>query len=140
MRLDRMPATLRAPGRGRVEQVDAPDAEETLRNTLAAAEALMDAWPADAALPENWQEWRNAFDAAHLQLGESTPRSTSGGPPNPWPEEVKELAYQLDPECWISYRGKPRDFKRSMEVRRKASLERAREELPSEYQGRDLSP
>lgn len=62
--------------------------------------------------------------------GQSHPIETSVGlmesSENPWPQEIKEAAYKLDPECWVSYSGKPRDFKRGMEVRRKASLEAAR--------------
>lgn len=43
-----------------------------------------------------------------------------------YPQHVKEDAYRLDPECWVSYSGKPKAFKQSMEVRRVASLEKAR--------------
>ncbi|WP_186214549.1 hypothetical protein [Burkholderia gladioli] len=42
-----------------------------------------------------------------------------------WPQEVKELAYKLDPECWVSYSGRPRKFKAYMDSRRTASLEEA---------------
>jgi hypothetical protein len=35
---------------------------------------------------------------------------------------VKALAYRIDPECWISYSGKPRSFKGLMDSRRNASL------------------
>lgn len=42
-----------------------------------------------------------------------------------YPQEVKEAAYKLDPECWVSYSGKPRHHKRVMEVRRWASLRQA---------------
>ena len=43
-------------------------------------------------------------------------------------QEVKEAAYKLDPECWVSYSGKPKVFKRAMEVRRVDSLTKAQNE------------
>lgn len=43
-------------------------------------------------------------------------------------EDVKKRARELDPECWVSYSGKPRSFKSCMEVRRTASLEKAQGE------------
>jgi hypothetical protein len=43
-----------------------------------------------------------------------------------WPQRVKEMAYSLDPECWISYSGKPKRFKQYMEGRRLSSLIRAK--------------
>jgi hypothetical protein len=36
--------------------------------------------------------------------------------------DIKQAAYALDPECWVSYSGKPREFKQAMERRRVASL------------------
>ena len=39
--------------------------------------------------------------------------------------EVKALAYTLDPECWVSYSGQPRKYKRYIEGRRVAALEKA---------------
>lgn len=42
-----------------------------------------------------------------------------------WPDEVKQLAYKIDPECWVSYSGKPRKFKAYMDSRRTAALEEA---------------
>lgn len=51
-------------------------------------------------------------------------------PPNPWPDGAKERAYLLDPECWVSYSGKPRVFKRAMDLRRTASLKAASEQAP----------
>lgn len=42
-----------------------------------------------------------------------------------WPDYVKRIAYVMDPECWVSYTGKPREFKQRMELRRQASLTRA---------------
>lgn len=38
---------------------------------------------------------------------------------------IKNIAYKLDPECWVSYSGKPIPHKRYMEGRRAASLELA---------------
>lgn len=40
-------------------------------------------------------------------------------------EEVKQLAYKLDEECWVSYTGKKPDHKRAMDKRRSLSLESA---------------
>ena len=55
-----------------------------------------------------------------------TPEQLPDPPPTPiWSQETKELAYKLDPECWISYSGKPRKFKSYMDQRRLASLRRA---------------
>jgi hypothetical protein len=45
--------------------------------------------------------------------------------PERWSQSVKDQAYKLDPECWVSYSGKTRPYKQAMEVRRKASLEAA---------------
>jgi hypothetical protein len=42
-------------------------------------------------------------------------------------QEVKELAYSLDPHCWVRYSGKLKSFKQEMEVRRLASLSQASE-------------
>lgn len=39
--------------------------------------------------------------------------------------EVKQIAYQLDPECWVSYSGKPKEFKQAMESRRVTALKAA---------------
>lgn len=50
--------------------------------------------------------------------------------------EVKALAYKLDPPCWISYSGKSRDFKRAMDVRRTAALEKARVRVDRAPRGR----
>jgi hypothetical protein len=44
---------------------------------------------------------------------------------NGYPDAVKQAAYQLDPECWVSYSGKPKKFKSYMETRRIASLKKA---------------
>ena len=43
----------------------------------------------------------------------------------PHSPRVKDLAYQLDPDCWISYSGKSPSFKRSVEARRCAALAKA---------------
>lgn len=42
-------------------------------------------------------------------------------------QEVKEIAYRLDPECWKSYSGKERAFKQRMEGRRTRSLSKAQD-------------
>lgn len=39
---------------------------------------------------------------------------------------VKRIAYRLDPECWISYSGKPVEEKRAIEARRGAALKAAK--------------
>lgn len=44
---------------------------------------------------------------------------------------VKELAYTLDPECWVSYSGKPRGYKSAMDGRRTRTLLKAQELLPT---------
>jgi hypothetical protein len=44
----------------------------------------------------------------------------------PYDEAVKQRAYELDPECWESYIGKPKEFKRAMDARRTAALRKAR--------------
>lgn len=43
----------------------------------------------------------------------------------PIDQDVKEVAYKLDPGCWVSYSGKPRPFKQEMDLRRSASLAHA---------------
>lgn len=48
-----------------------------------------------------------------------------------YPQHVKELAYTLDPECWISYSSKPRAFKSYMDGRRTAALQKAEREFAS---------
>lgn len=50
--------------------------------------------------------------------------------------EVKEEARRLDPECWVSYSGKPKSFKQYIDGRRSASLRQAQEnigEVESEF-------
>ncbi len=42
-----------------------------------------------------------------------------------YPQEVKDIAYRLDPECWVSYSGATKQVKQHMESRRTASLARA---------------
>lgn len=49
-------------------------------------------------------------------------------------QEVKELAYTLDPECWLSYSGKPRAIKRVMDARRTKSLQEAERRLPPPFE------
>lgn len=46
-----------------------------------------------------------------------------------YPQHIKELAYTIDPECWVSYSGKPREFKSYMDVRRTASLQKAEDDF-----------
>ncbi len=43
----------------------------------------------------------------------------------PYEQDVKELAYTLDPPAWVSYSGKPALFKAAMDDRRTASLKDA---------------
>jgi hypothetical protein len=43
----------------------------------------------------------------------------------PWPSNIKNLAYKLDPECWQSYSGKSKAYKQAMEARRIKSLQLA---------------
>lgn len=47
----------------------------------------------------------------------------------PFPQPVKELAYQLDPGCWEPYSGRSRFIKRLIECRRNAALKTALETL-----------
>ena len=47
----------------------------------------------------------------------------------PFEQDVKELAYTLDPACWVSYSGKPRYFKAAMDDRRSATLRQAQETI-----------
>lgn len=42
-----------------------------------------------------------------------------------YPQAVKDIAYTLDPECWVSYAGKPRAHKSYMDGRRSAALAKA---------------
>jgi hypothetical protein len=44
-------------------------------------------------------------------------------------DRIKKRAYELDPECWISYSGKPRSFKRYMDQRRTEALRSAEKEV-----------
>jgi transcription elongation GreA/GreB family factor len=44
-------------------------------------------------------------------------------------QDVKELAYELDPLCWKSYSRKPKVFKQAMEARRVQSLREASQRL-----------
>lgn len=43
--------------------------------------------------------------------------------------EVMARAYQIDPECWISYSGKDKKFKQAVERRRTAAIARANAEI-----------
>ncbi len=42
-------------------------------------------------------------------------------------QDVKERAHRIDPECWISYSGKPKEFKQQMDARRLAALNKSKE-------------
>lgn len=46
--------------------------------------------------------------------------------------KIKQRSYTLDPDCWISYSGKPRQFKRSIDARRTHALEEARKQIEKE--------
>lgn len=50
-------------------------------------------------------------------------------PPEMYSHEVKQLARKLDPECWISYSGKPKAFKQQMDKRRTAALQKAEQQI-----------
>ena len=41
--------------------------------------------------------------------------------------EVRTRVHQIDPECWISYSGKPKEFKQAMDVRRLAAIKKSKE-------------
>lgn len=41
---------------------------------------------------------------------------------------IKEMAYKIDPEAWISYSGKPKEFKQLIDARRLRALNKARAE------------
>lgn len=55
----------------------------------------------------------------------------------PIEQSIKERAYAIDPSCWISYTGKPPEFKAAMDARRTLALETAAAEqgkkLPEFY-------
>lgn len=66
-------------------------------------------------------------------LGVGRPTAEFVDPSRPISQEVKDLAYTLDPECWVSYSGKAKRVKQQMEHRRQVCLaeadKRLREEL-----------
>jgi hypothetical protein len=41
--------------------------------------------------------------------------------------DVKERAHRIDPECWVSYSGKPKHVKQAMDVRRLVALKKSKE-------------
>jgi len=43
-------------------------------------------------------------------------------------KSIKDRAYEIDPECWISYSGKEKKFKQLMDKRRNEALLKARKE------------
>lgn len=47
----------------------------------------------------------------------------------PFEQDVKELAYVIDPPCWVSYSGKGRNFKAAMDDRRNKALAKAQDEI-----------
>ena len=47
----------------------------------------------------------------------------------PYEQDVKELAYTIDPPCWVSYSGKGRFFKAAMDNRRNKALRQAQDEI-----------
>ena len=70
---------------------------------------------------EACQRSRREALAAEAQGWRALTPSTENG----YSDEVKQAAYKLDPECWVSYSGKPKKFKSYMETRRVASLNKA---------------
>lgn len=44
-------------------------------------------------------------------------------------DEVKQIAYQLDPDCWVSYSGQPKAYKQRMDIRRLHALKKAQQEF-----------
>lgn len=44
-------------------------------------------------------------------------------------QRVKDIAYTLDRECWISYSGMSKAFKSAIEIRRNASLAQAQRQF-----------
>lgn len=61
-------------------------------------------------------------------------------PSQPISPEVKDLAYAIDPPCWVSYSGKPKEFKQQMERRRQVSLAEADRRLKEEESLKPESP
>lgn len=47
----------------------------------------------------------------------------------PYSQDVKELAYTIDPVAFVSYSGKPRNFKAAMDFRRDAALREAQGQI-----------
>jgi hypothetical protein len=47
----------------------------------------------------------------------------------PYEQDVKDLAYTIDPPCWVSYSGKGKNFKSAMEFRRKKCLADAQQQI-----------
>ena len=45
--------------------------------------------------------------------------------PQEYREEVKRVAYTIDPGCWESYSGQPKEVKRSIDHCRSAALDKA---------------
>lgn len=55
-------------------------------------------------------------------------------------EEVKQLAYKIDPECWISYSGMPKAVKQYRDGRRSLSLQQAEKQIMMNTINRFLEP
>ena len=55
----------------------------------------------------------------------------------PYKTEVKEKAYKIDPDCWESYSGKPKEVKREMDWRRQSCLEEASEGFENPFEEDD---
>ncbi len=49
-----------------------------------------------------------------------------------YPQEVKDRAYTIDPACWLSYSGRPKNIKRYMDSRREAALILAQTQMREE--------
>ena len=52
----------------------------------------------------------------------------------PYSTTVKERAYEIDPDCWVSYSGCERRHKAYMERRRGAALQQAADEARASQQ------
>lgn len=83
---------------------------------------------------DDWKTFTSALTAAGMTtetaeavLGRTVTQPRQQTPA--WEDGVKELAQTLDPECWVSYSGKPKHVKQYMEGRRVAALNQAREQI-----------
>ena len=46
---------------------------------------------------------------------------------------LHEIKYSIDPECWVSYSGHPKNYKREMDYRRKLATEKAHKQFAEEF-------